>query len=638
MPEGPELALMSDLISRHGGPDRLYNRLVFSETILGNKGTRQRAPKLTLPKEWKQFTIQSTSSGKELIVTLTPIMDESSTKNSKAKVKPASTKKLKEEAEKAEQAVLLSPSTKKSGNDYSVLEREAVTDPIYLRFNMGMTGCWHFQSTSVPLPPHAHCMFYTSDNSSVLLWEDVRRFGSCQMVTSTNDWGEERGPDPLRNYHLFRAFVLQHYTQHSIFTTHTIAEILLDQRFFNGIGNYLRAEILHRADISPFLTAKDVLAHLPLICPHWPSPDVPKPTLFAYRHGPNANYDILFLCHQLFREVYESNFGFRDERSFDMNGFDGFIQWCQVFGVEGMKRTRDKAGRTIWHHPKHRVPKQYADDSTLHSPNKNKQKHTKNSGSAEEKPSTKKGQHVKAKAENATTSTSTSTSKRKTKTQNHENEPSLKQKGEEEATATTATTAAAVAEQHEKKKKKRGRPSTSIKQEIASQIPDVKPEADTTTTTTTTFSSSSSSSSASSSMDFFLQSVNTSSCLYPRAIPKAQEFFTSLFALPHFQHFHLCLPSLTLSDVQLFTEHVLIQQNCFPGVHPSTLYTHTITTEMYYGTESVKLRLTPLATEEKENTAAQTTSRREIVVIVTPGVNKQYNLKYEVGRMWRRSV
>lgn len=41
-----------------------------------------------------------------------------------------------------------------------------------------------------------------------------------------------------------------------------ICEALLDQRFFNGIGNYLRAEILYRLRIPPFEKARTVLEAL----------------------------------------------------------------------------------------------------------------------------------------------------------------------------------------------------------------------------------------------------------------------------------------------------------------------------------------------------------------------------------------
>ncbi|EOA92697.1 Endonuclease VIII-like 1, partial [Anas platyrhynchos] len=41
-----------------------------------------------------------------------------------------------------------------------------------------------------------------------------------------------------------------------------ICEALLNQKYFNGIGNYLRAEILYRLKIPPFEKARTVLEAL----------------------------------------------------------------------------------------------------------------------------------------------------------------------------------------------------------------------------------------------------------------------------------------------------------------------------------------------------------------------------------------
>ena len=38
---------------------------------------------------------------------------------------------------------------------------------------------------------------------------------------------------------------------------------MLNQKYFNGIGNYLRAEILYRAGISPFTSAKRLFENTP---------------------------------------------------------------------------------------------------------------------------------------------------------------------------------------------------------------------------------------------------------------------------------------------------------------------------------------------------------------------------------------
>lgn len=34
----------------------------------------------------------------------------------------------------------------------------------------------------------------------------------------------------------------------------------MDQRYFNGVGNYLRCELIHRMDLDPFALEYDVVA------------------------------------------------------------------------------------------------------------------------------------------------------------------------------------------------------------------------------------------------------------------------------------------------------------------------------------------------------------------------------------------
>jgi formamidopyrimidine-DNA glycosylase len=83
-----------------------------------------------------------------------------------------------------------------------------------------------------------------------------RRFGSWQV---TEDWGDakERGPDIVTEHAAFKQLIKSSLDA-PVFNK-AICEVMLDQQYFNGIGNYLRAEILHRADIHPFARARDVL-------------------------------------------------------------------------------------------------------------------------------------------------------------------------------------------------------------------------------------------------------------------------------------------------------------------------------------------------------------------------------------------
>ena len=95
------------------------------------------------------------------------------------------------------------------------------------------------------------------DGENMLSFVDYRRFGRWVI---NGEWGKDRGPDPISQYDEFRQNIL-HNLENSAFER-PICEIMLNQKYFNGIGNYLRAEILFRNKTRPFDRAKDVLAKL----------------------------------------------------------------------------------------------------------------------------------------------------------------------------------------------------------------------------------------------------------------------------------------------------------------------------------------------------------------------------------------
>merc|ERR1711865_243172 len=100
-------------------------------------------------------------------------------------------------------------------------------------------------------------------DDTVLSFADVRRFGTWRCV-ATPDWPIDRGPDPVREHDEFRRGVAAAVSANpKQFESKPICQVMHDQSLFNGIGNYLRAEILLRAGVPPFANAKDVLA----VCP-----------------------------------------------------------------------------------------------------------------------------------------------------------------------------------------------------------------------------------------------------------------------------------------------------------------------------------------------------------------------------------
>lgn len=189
---------------------------------------------------------------------------------------------------------------------------------ILMRF--GMTGT--FQFTSVKgIPKHSHLRFYTADKKSkrILNFVDTRRFGKWEL---SDQWSKDRGPDPMFEYENFRENVLSNLSQ-PVFNK-PICEVLLNQKYFNGIGNYLRAEILYRAKIPPFEEARKILETL--------------------NNSVNTtNNDILYLCKTVPLEVVN----LPDNKYTDQDS-ETFSLWLSCYENKNMNWMKDSNNRTIW--------------------------------------------------------------------------------------------------------------------------------------------------------------------------------------------------------------------------------------------------------------------------------------------------
>jgi endonuclease VIII-like 1 len=189
---------------------------------------------------------------------------------------------------------------------------------LHLMMTMGMAG--HFQwSERNNRPKHTHLSFVCEDGE--LCFVDVRRFGRWNF----GYWNPERGPDPTVNFKAFKLFILSNL--HKKDFDKPIHEALMNQKFFNGIGNYLRAEILYRLDIDPFSKARDVI---------------------------NNNSAILDLCREIPSIAYELGGG----RLRDWKNPDGELanqKWedfMKCYGRKNMNKITDSNGRTFWFDPK----------------------------------------------------------------------------------------------------------------------------------------------------------------------------------------------------------------------------------------------------------------------------------------------
>lgn len=188
---------------------------------------------------------------------------------------------------------------------------------IPVRITMGMSG--HFKLTNTGAEPkHAHLKFYRKDGTT-MSFVDVRRFGKWKQGVA---WSDNRGPDPTTEYKAFWDKVMTNLTK----LKKPLYEMLMDQKYFNGIGNYLRAEIIYRAgDVDPFLPAGMQFTRYPKLLDL--CRDIP---LLAYAKGGGSIKD------------WDNPFG------------DEAIQerFMLCYGNAEMSKRKDRNGRTFWYDPK----------------------------------------------------------------------------------------------------------------------------------------------------------------------------------------------------------------------------------------------------------------------------------------------
>lgn len=196
-------------------------------------------------------------------------------------------------------------------------------DHIPIRMSMGMSG--HFKLTKTGAEPkHSHLQFKTINNHT-LNFVDVRRFGKWKVGET---WSENRGPCPVAEHDAFIGNILENLDRR-IFDK-PLMEIMMDQKYFNGIGNYLRAEILYRLPhVNPFQPARMALESEPEIfklCREIPE--------LAYVLGGGK------------LKSWENPLGEAVDLSKPKQ------QLFQCYGNSQMSKIKDKTGRTFWYDPK----------------------------------------------------------------------------------------------------------------------------------------------------------------------------------------------------------------------------------------------------------------------------------------------
>lgn len=291
MPEGPELHLASVFVNK------VCEGVVFTGPVRKSVVSKSCDVAFTC----EAYRIKAASRGKEVKLTLTPI---------KSDIKEGSAER-----------------------------------PMDVVFRFGMSGYFRFTPED-ELPKHAHLRFHSNETPCrALSFVDTRRFGSWQPNGS---WQPDRGPCVMFEYKSFRQNVLSNLSNRAF--DRPICEALLNQKYFNGIGNYLRAEILFRLNIPPFVQARTVLEGLEPDDLAADDDTVKEEYTGEKTHaGPGTieapSADVLRLCHTVPLEVVNMGGKGYDPQKADYSDFEA---WLRCYFVAGMTSTRDHNGRTMW--------------------------------------------------------------------------------------------------------------------------------------------------------------------------------------------------------------------------------------------------------------------------------------------------
>lgn len=143
---------------------------------------------------------------------------------------------------------------------FKQLELMPKHEPWYLWITYGMSGQWNDQES----PYTAFGVYYgdtlTSEGNFIqppgLYFNDIRHFGTLKFVNSTKTHTKKLaslGPDMLSKPPEWTEFMDRLQKKNR-----TLAEALMDQSVVSGVGNYVKAEALYLAELSPHRTTHDL--------------------------------------------------------------------------------------------------------------------------------------------------------------------------------------------------------------------------------------------------------------------------------------------------------------------------------------------------------------------------------------------
>jgi len=135
---------------------------------------------------------------------------------------------------------------------YGKLIDELGTMDIYFTNSLGMTGSWVLEERK-----HNHFYFETSEGKKIF-YNDPRKFGFINFTDSANDIIKKvnsMGVDILSELPSKDEEVIERFRK---YPKRNITIAMMNQNVLSGVGNYIKAEALYRAGISPWHTVEEL--------------------------------------------------------------------------------------------------------------------------------------------------------------------------------------------------------------------------------------------------------------------------------------------------------------------------------------------------------------------------------------------
>jgi len=144
----------------------------------------------------------------------------------------------------------------------NLIHPRSLTETYTLVSWLGMTGRWDFE-TSKHTQAVLICATPGEDYSVIdtIMYYNNTRFGMLDIIPSDHlqTWLETKvGPDLIDNPPTCEEWIAHWYQRNHRRMKQQVCQVLMDQKFYAGIGNYLKAEILYRSGIHPAAIARDL--------------------------------------------------------------------------------------------------------------------------------------------------------------------------------------------------------------------------------------------------------------------------------------------------------------------------------------------------------------------------------------------